>query len=352
MYPAARGARDRFILERRGARLLHDPWRYQSVIVDDELNAERTVASTATVFLTGKECAWRCVMCDLWRFTTTGDTPPGAIPAQIAAARNALIERGQAVTQMKLYNASNFFDPHAVPEADYQPIAAALHGLDRVVVESHPALIGPRVDRLLEALREHDGERTAALEVAMGLETANPDALERLNKGLSCEQFAEAAQALRKRNVDLRVFLLISPPLIPPAEQDRWLLASIERAVECGAGVISLIPTRTGNGAMEALENAGLFRSPHLADIERSLELALAVDAGPSEGRHYDGPAKAGHYVGSTSARVFVDLWDLQHFSHCDHCFTARKARLQAMNLEQRVPAPIACSRCGHGVAR
>jgi archaeosine synthase beta-subunit len=337
MYPAARDARDGFILERRSARPPHDSWRFQNLIVEGELTGERIVASTATVFLTGKECAWRCVMCDLWRFTTTSDTPRGAIPAQIAAARNALSERDQAVTQMKLYNASNFFDPHAVPEDDYQPIAAAMKGLDRVVVESHPALVGPRVDRLLEALREHDGERPVALEVAMGLETANPDALERMNKGLTCEQFADAARALRKRNVDLRVFLLISPPFIPSADQDRWLLASIDRAIECGAGVISLIPTRTGNGAMETLESVGLFRPPHLADIERSMELAL-TEARPD--------------VGSKRARVFVDLWDLQQFSQCDHCFTARKARLQAINLEQRAPDPIACNRCGHGVAK
>ena len=53
---------------------------------------------------------------------------------------------------MKLYNAGSFFDPRAVPEADYDDVAAALAGLSRVIVESHPALVGPRVDRLLASL--------------------------------------------------------------------------------------------------------------------------------------------------------------------------------------------------------
>src|SRR5690349_4860556 len=89
-YPAAPSARDRFVLERRGPRPLHDPWRHQGVIVEDERAADGGVARIGTVFLTGRECPWRCVMCDLWRYTTVSDTPHGAIAAQISAARSAL----------------------------------------------------------------------------------------------------------------------------------------------------------------------------------------------------------------------------------------------------------------------
>ena len=143
-----------------------------------------------------------------------------------------------------------------------------------MVVESHPALIGDRVTRFLDELARADDATPIALEVAMGLETANPDALERLNKGLTLEQFSAAAEDLRRFGVALRVFLLISPPFISSADQDRWLGESIERALSCGATAISLIPTRPGNGAMEALAAEGLYRPPDLADIERSIELA------------------------------------------------------------------------------
>jgi archaeosine synthase beta-subunit len=330
MYPAAHAARDRFILERRGPRKEHDPWRSHGVSVEDELTDRQTIARTATVFLTGRECAWRCVMCDLWQYTTTNATPEGAIAAQIASARKALEARSETVTHIKLYNASNFFDPHAVPESDYVGIATALKGLERVVVESHPVLIGDRVDRFLDALDSLHGAAPARLEVAMGLETANPDALERLNKGLTLEHFSAAAGTLRDRGVALRVFLLISPPFIPPGQQDRWLAESVDRALSCGATVISLIPTRAGNGAMEALAAEGLYRAPDLSDIERSIELAL--------GR--GGPA-----------RVFVDLWGIQRFSRCSHCLNWRRGRLEQMNLEQRVGPQVSCAQCGHGLA-
>ena len=70
-YPAhARPARDRFVLERRGPRPQHDPWRHQGLIVEDERAADGGRARMATVFLTGRECPWRCAMCDLWRYTT------------------------------------------------------------------------------------------------------------------------------------------------------------------------------------------------------------------------------------------------------------------------------------------
>ena len=115
-YPATATARDRFVLERRGPRPVHDPWRHQGLIVEDERSAEGGRARIATVLLTGRECPWRCAMCDLWTFTTEADTPAGAIPAQVGAARSTLREATVPVTGMKLYNAGSFFDPRAVPE--------------------------------------------------------------------------------------------------------------------------------------------------------------------------------------------------------------------------------------------
>jgi radical SAM enzyme (TIGR01210 family) len=324
LYPASPSARDRFVLERRRARPRHDPWRYQGLIVEDEPGANGTLERIATAFLTGRECPWRCAMCDLWMYTTADDSPRGAIPAQIAAARTVLHD--QPITGMKLYNASSFFDPRAVPETDYDAIAAALGGFSRVIVESHPALVGVRVDRFRAALDRHSpgSLSPAALEVAMGLETAHPQALDALNKRFTPDDFAAAARALKQGGVALRVFLLISPPFIPADDQDEWLRHSLDAAFACEASVVSLLPTRTGNGAMEALAAAGLFRSPSLDDIERSFALALDHAAG--------------------RGRVFVDLWDLDRFASCECCFAARRARLEAMNLQQRVLPACPCS--------
>jgi hypothetical protein len=94
---------------------------------------------------------------------------------------------------------------------------------------------------------------------------------------------------------------------------------------------VSVVPSRSGNGALEALSAEGAFRPPRLEDIERSIESALT--ARPERGR------------------ILVDLWDLQRFSACSHCFDARRARLHAINLGQQVLPRPSCGVCGAGTA-
>lgn len=328
-YPSGTAARDHYVLDRRPSRPSHDPWRAHNVLVEDEPAADGTTARVATVFLTGRECPWRCLMCDLWQYTTTGDTPEGAIATQVRDAR-ALVDRDhRGVTQMKLYNAGSFFDPRAVPETDYAAVAAATSGLSRVIVESHPSLVGRRTAQLLDTLKQHAGDRmpVPALEVAMGLETAHELALDRLNKHMTLDDFADAADRLVDLDVALRVFLLVSPPFIPREDQDEWLQRSVTFAFQCGAGVVSLIPTRPGNGALDAVAAEGAFEPPALADLERSLAIALALPC-------------------PTGARVLADTWDLERFATCVHCLSARRERLQTMNLAQTVEPPVSCAHC------
>jgi len=332
IFPVGAAARDRFVLDRRGARPAHDPWRHQGVLVEEERTADGRRARVATAFLTGRECPWRCTMCDLWRYTTVEDTPRGAIPSQVAAARAEAEAHHGSIEGMKLYNAGSFFDPRAVPDADYDTIAAALGGIPHVIVESHPALVSERrcrVDRLLDALAEsrRPSARTTELEVAIGLETAHPDALDRLNKRFTVDGFRRAAAALVARAVAVRVFLLVSPPFVPEMEQDEWLQRSLDVAFAGGATVVSLVPTRPGNGAIEVLSDGGLFRTPTLTTIERSFELAL------------------GH--AGSRGRVFVDLWNLERFAACQQCLNSRRQRLQAMNLEQQIGPRLRCATCG-----
>jgi len=127
-----------------------DAWEAHGSLVEEERRPDGRVERALTVFLAGAECPFTCSFCDLWRYTIDGPTPRGALPRQIEDAL-ASADAGSC-ERIKLYNASNFFDPRAVPDADYDAIAERVRPLKAVVVESHPALVNGRVLRLRNAL--------------------------------------------------------------------------------------------------------------------------------------------------------------------------------------------------------
>jgi radical SAM enzyme (TIGR01210 family) len=247
-------------------------------------------------------------MCDLWKNTLAESVPPGAIPKQLDDALAELRQRfpGTIPRQLKLYNSGSFFDPRAIPPEDHPAIAAQVSGFERVIVECHPALVGDRALRFRDRL-------SGRLEVAMGLETVHPEVLPRLNKRMTLAQFAAAANFLRREAIDLRVFVLVKPPFLDEATALVWAKRSLDFAAECGAAVTVLIPTRDGNGAMEALAAQGLFAPPRLETLEESQNHGIALGRG----------------------RVFADLWDLERLNYCEACFPRRRERLARINLSQ-----------------
>jgi radical SAM enzyme (TIGR01210 family) len=314
LYPIQTAERDRWVLSQRPDRNALDPRRPYAFLVEEECSATREVVPVATVFLTNRECPWRCLMCDLWRNTLTNIGPAGAIPEQIDYA---LLQLPPA-RQIKLYNSGSFFDRNAIPVEDYSAIAARVRSFERTIVENHPALIGDLCLKFRDLLPNQ-------LEVAMGLETVHPEILDRLNKRMTLHQFSAAAAFLRSNAIDLRVFILVQPPFMKPEEALYWTQRSLDFAFECGATAATLIPTRAGNGAMEMLAQQGEFAPPRLEVVESAVEYG----------------------IGANKGRVFVDLWDLRSkHDACPDCHTLRVARLHEMNLKQCVVPRIVCDRC------
>ena len=314
VYPAGGLERDRWIVDRRPERNPVDPHKPYAFLVEEERSHTGEVVPVATVFLTNRECPWRCVMCDLWKNTVLDSVPPGAIPEQIKYALGRLAP----ARQIKLYNSGSFFDVKAIPPADYGEIADIVRPFERVVVESHPALIGDRCFAFRDLV-------SGRLEVAMGLETVHPVALERSNKRLTTEQFAAAAESLRTEAIDLRVFVLVQPPFVRAEEALFWAERSLDFAFACSATAVTLIPTRAGNGAVDALAEMGEFEAPKLPVVEQALAYGLGMARG----------------------RVFVDLWDIDRVPSCPGCRGARLERLRRMNLMQRTLPAVACRLCG-----
>ena len=301
---------DAEILRARPPKKRLDPWQPYAFFVEPERTVTGQIEDVATIFLTNKECPFRCTMCDLWKSTLDERVPRGAIPAQIDFALGRL----PPAKQIKLYNAGNFFDAQAIPPEDYPAIIERVRHFETVIVENHPLLTDERAVRFRDQL----GTR---LEIALGLETVHELALARLNKRMRVSDFDRATRLLRANNIDVRAFLLLRPPGLSDQHGIEWAVKSMEHAFSLGVDCCSVIPTRGGNGFMEQLQAAGEFSSPTINSMEQVLERGITLGRG----------------------RVFVDVWDAMPFCTCQQCGQLRIERLGRMNLSQKVEPSIHC---------
>ena len=307
---------DRDILDARPERNSLNIDRPYEFLAERERSADGLVEDVATIFLTNRECPFRCLMCDLWKNTTVESVPIGAIPRQIDYA----LQRLPRAQHVKLYNSGNFFDGKAIPKDDWPAIVERVRGFKSVIVENHPKLSGDGCFEFRDMLAAHDVE----LEIALGLETVHPKVLPRLNKQMTVDDFSQAAIRLRSDGIRLRTFILLRPPFLTEEEGIEWAMRSIEFAFEAGVSCCSVVPTRAGNGIMEQLETDGLFESPQLASMEIIQERGLALGVG----------------------RVFMDTWDAQKFATCSECAKSRIQRIAEMNLSQQIAPRISCDEC------
>lgn len=301
---AARGPRNRVSMDRAYASLR-----------EPEYSRYGTLDDVVTVFLTNRECPFRCLMCDLWKNTLTESVVDGAIVRQVD---QAISELGTAA-HLKLYNSGNFFDLRAIPIADRLAVRSRLRGFTNLIVENHPRFCGD------ECLRFRDG-LDCDLEIAIGLETIHPDVLPRLNKQMTPDDFSSATRRLTASGIAVRAFILLRPPWLNESEGVEWAIRSIEFAFDCGVDCCAVIPTRPGNGIMEILQQQNLYAPPQIQSLESVVEAGLRMARG----------------------RVLADVWDIEFFSNCSACLPDRRLRLQRFNSEQNPDAcpPVVCPDC------
>jgi radical SAM enzyme (TIGR01210 family) len=302
---------DKWIVSCRGNKNSIDPLKPYAWIVEKERTPSGTVEDVATIFLTNRECPFHCLMCDLWKNTTDKSVPQGAIPVQIEWALNNI----PTAKNLKLYNSGSFFDKKAVPEKDYQKIASLISSYETVIVESHPAFINEDCLRFRDVIKSD-------LQIAIGLETVNPEVLRKLNKKMNLEDFTSSVSFLMDHDIFTRAFILLRPPFLSESEGVFWAERSLDFAFNAGVECCVIIPVRAGNGAMDKLMEKGTFAMPDIRSLEMVLEYGIEQQTG----------------------RVFADVWDLKLFSKCYRCLDGRIKRLTKMNLGQKYISPIKCT--------
>jgi archaeosine synthase beta-subunit len=287
-----------------------NPKRPYAYSVERERSRFGSIDDTATVLLTNKECPYTCLMCDLWKNTTEQQVSAEDIKEQI----NWVFPLINSALHIKIYNSGNFFDLKAIPEEVYPFFSEKLYSFKTLIVECHPRLVNNRCLNFRNMINSE-------LQIAIGLETSNPRILSRLNKNMTIEDYAKSVKFLTMNKIHVRTFILLKTPFQDEAESVKWAKRSIEFAFQCGVECCVIIPTRTGNGAMDWLKNNGYFKPPLIESLEEVLDYGISLQGG----------------------RVFADIWDLEKFSDCNQCFEERKDRLNSMNLNQVILDRIIC---------
>jgi radical SAM enzyme (TIGR01210 family) len=306
---------NQWITSQRGKKNEVDPDRPYHYFFEQECMIPGTIDDVSTIFLTNSECPFRCLMCDLWKNTTDKPVQHGAIPAQIQYA----LSRLPLTKHIKLYNSGNFFDSRAIPLDDYKIIGRLINHFKTVIVESHPAFMGKN------SLLFRDLIKPATLQVAIGLETVHPEILPMLNKHMTLSDFEHSVSFLTSYGISTRAFILLRPPFLSETEGVYWAKKSIDFAFNAGVTSCSVIPVRSGNGALEVLAESNFFSQPDIKSLEQVTEYGIGLKLG----------------------FVFADLWDIDRFSSCPKCLDMRKERLIKMNLNQRIYPPVNCSCSG-----
>jgi radical SAM enzyme (TIGR01210 family) len=308
MAPLPRIA-DREIVAARGPRFALDPTRPYATLVERECTRTGEIEDVATIFLTNKECPFRCVFCDLWQKTLPDRVADGLVAGQVEWALANLPD----TSYVKLYNAGSFFDPQAIPSGDLPRIAELLAGKRSAIVECHPRFVDDRCIAFAKAIAP------VKLEIAMGLETVDPEVLPRIKSNMTLDDFENAAQFLTDNGIAIRAFILLGPPGHLGRERIDWAQRSIDYAFSVGVECCVVIPVRSGNGIVDALEAKRLYSRTNLAELQSVVEYGIRSGRG----------------------RVFADLWDVENITDGPGSNAARVAALEEMNLTQRPTAPL-----------
>ena len=141
---------------------------------------------------------------------------------------------------------------------------------------------------------------------------------------LMCVLLREAADATVTGLCHPVIFVLLGAPYVPPKASVEWTVRSAQYAARLGAGVVSIVPVRGGNGELERLAALGHFTPPTLTE----LELALAA------------------CMGWEKTVVTADLWDAERLPGCAGCHEMRVDRLRRLNLTGRNEPLIRCELC------
>jgi radical SAM enzyme (TIGR01210 family) len=269
------------------------------------------------VILRTRGCAWSkhggCTICG-YNSESDSQLTEDDVLAQVESAKG----RFAGEEMVKVYTSGSFLDTNEISAGAREAVSEAFAPAKRLLVESRPEFIDASA---VEWMASHRAQ------VAIGLESANPEVLRRaVRKGFTPGQYEEAAIRLRDASVPLRTYLLLKPPYLTERAAMLDTIASAAFATPYSESV-SINPVNVQAGTMlEDLWRRGDYRPPWLWSL---LEV-LKASARPGV-RVFSSPSGAGTRRG---------------VHNCDICDTKAIEALKVFSFSQDV-ADLEIPACG-----
>ena len=229
--------------------------------IEEELLNGKMVRST-TVILRGKGCSFAknqpCTMCGYNNELSTLDEGM-SILAQLKSI-SGLFEGSPYI---KLFTSGSFLDPEEIKRSERLETIDYLHsisGSSRILFETRPEFIDS--DSLDDLISRHEN-----IEIALGLETADERVRKKLiGKSFSNKKFFEAADIINNKDINLKIYLLMKPPILTEKESIQDIMSSMAILSRMYDGsTISINPMNIQKGTpVERLYNTGHYRPPWL----------------------------------------------------------------------------------------
>ncbi|MHB8352364.1 MAG: archaeosine biosynthesis radical SAM protein RaSEA [Thermoplasmata archaeon] len=227
----------------------------------ESLQGTRVPAFVAILRTRG--CYWAdlkgCSMCGYAKDTLGRSATPG----ELALQRDRILQAYRGQPYVKFYTSGSFLDDREVdPESRVALVRSFSGHARRLLFETLPEFAtAEKLGPLREAF---DGE----IEVALGLESTQPEVLGRLiNKGAPPSEYLEAADRIRGLGLRTKGYLLLKPPYLTEDESVADVLTSIDRAGD-HFDTLSVNPVHIQNGTVvEWLFRRGRYRPPWLWSV-------------------------------------------------------------------------------------
>ena len=279
-----------------------------------EPEALGTEAVTACVaILRTRGCYWAdgkgCSMCGYAKDTLGRSATPEELGRQL----DGVLRAYHGEPYVKFYTSGSFLDDREVDPASRERIVRAFSGkARRLLFETLPEFVTPET---VKPLRDaFAGE----IEIAMGLESADPEVLGRfVTKGSPPSEYFDGFARARALGARTKAYLLLKPPYLTESEALEDVVASV-RETAPRVDAISINPVHIQGGTVvEHLFRRGRYRPPWLWSVVEAL-------------------ARGAELRGTTRLVTFPTAGGLPRGPHnCGRCDKAVLEALQRASLTQ-----------------